>query len=180
MPTEAELKDLFSNFSIFGVGYLDNIYFEDLEHLENLNFPCPNARNADHLNLDHYSKSIQNCLANINQQIEQSILAHFFGDIKSNGYFFWDGSDQASQNWHNDFKTKTHHNCNFLLYLNDLNREDGGQLEVRGPLETKTIFPRKYRLVWLNQLHQFQHRVHNTPKTRRVIEFKYNLKGWGL
>lgn len=89
----------------------------------------------------------------------------------------WRGIDEKTDVWHTDHIEGS--NLAFLMYLTDMDKYTGGGIQIKrhGLSEYKTIYPKKYDIVVLNQTEEFRHRVINLKKpiNRDVANIEFNI-----
>jgi hypothetical protein len=89
----------------------------------------------------------------------------------------WRGVDGGTDTWHNDLVEGS--NTAFLLYLTTMTRETGGAIQFRtvGSTTVRTIYPKKYDVVVMDQSEMLQHRVIPLKKSinRDVAHFEFNI-----
>lgn len=95
-------------------------------------------------------------------------------------YHCWNGTEQTSCHWHNDFCEGA--NIMFLLYFTDMNMDAGGEIMFRNISQNNRItafhLPQKYDVVVGSQDEQFEHRVEHfrDPDMHRItMNFGFNV-----
>lgn len=142
----------------------------DLEAYANANFVDCNLQEEE-LWLD---KNILHDLKKLHTYFAETYISQIFSEYKLTDCAMWSGVDEGSSQWHNDYLDRDAlFNSNILVYMDDCTKENGNNIQVRGPGFSKTLYPKKGDFVWLNQKTIFQHRATHTMGTRRVLSFEY-------
>lgn len=114
-------------------------------------------------------------LKEVQQKIAEQHLKKIFTSYIPANVGMWDGVDSGSQKWHNDRNEGKGVDCNFLLYFDDMKKETGGALHVKGKLSEEVIYPKRDMLIWLNQSEKFLHKADKSLKQRRLASFEFVL-----
>jgi len=86
----------------------------------------------------------------------------------------WEGVDEFSAQWHNDWEDGDKFNSNMLVYLDDTHEHKNG-IEIRGPNVYHQLYPNASQLIWLNQKKIFEHKATHNKGRRRVLSFEYMI-----
>ena len=89
----------------------------------------------------------------------------------------WRGVDKGTDEWHNDMPDGS--NIAFLMYLSDMDESTGGGLQFRQQHVSgvKTVYPKKYDIIVLDQDLKFTHRVLPLikPINRDIANIEFNI-----
>jgi len=100
-------------------------------------------------------------------------------------YHLWNGTEQTSCHWHNDFCEGA--NIMFLLYFTDMDKTSGGEIMFRNTEQNNRItcfhLPQKYDVLIGSQDEKFEHRVEHfrDPSVQRItmnFGFKVDNSPW--
>lgn len=155
--------------NFFTKGYYTGQITNDLNFFNNYEFVDCNY--SEKLNIE---PEVQRYLNELHSFFSENLIAKVFSSftIKSNG--MWNGVDEGSSKWHNDFEDGDPFNSNILLYLDD-NFKSGNYLQVTDQNEVYTIYPKINEFVWLNQAKCFKHRAHHKSGIRRLLSFEFYI-----
>ncbi len=112
-------------------------------------------------------------LEKVQDYLLDNYLKLHFKDIKPHSFGLWKGIDQNSHNWHNDYLKSKKFNLTCLFYLDDMDKDSGGSLQVRSLDTFCEVYPKPEMLVLLNQSKNFEHRVVATSQERRLLSFDF-------
>jgi hypothetical protein len=104
--------------------------------------------------------------------LDNYLKSHFY-NVQPHSFGLWKGIDQNSHNWHNDYLKHKKFNITCLYYLDDMDNNTGGSLQVRSLNSFSEIYPKEEMLVILNQSKTFEHRVVATSHIRRLLSFDF-------
>lgn len=113
-----------------------------------------------------------NVLTEIYQLIEDRYIRHMFDRYELLEMSMWEGVDELSRTWHNDYIKGKTFNSNILVYLDEGNEENGNFIEVKNQEEEFKIYHKAGDFVWLNQKHIFRHKATHTSGQRRLISYE--------
>jgi hypothetical protein len=118
----------------------------------------------------------ENSLKFLQDQIAINIISKVFTSFEYKNFGMWEGVDDGSSEWHNDWEDGKNMNTNVLVYLDDAKKHNNS-IEVRDKNSKNVILPMAGDFVWLNQGKGFQHRARHNGGRRRVLSFEYFVEG---
>lgn len=163
----SELKGI-ESFFLYGY-YLDEYSDIDFSYFKELEFKDCNISIEEQFVDEKHLNELQT----LQSLLGKKYIEKVFTNYQLRSYGMWDGVDEGSSRWHNDFLDGDSFNSNILVYLDDNNEKNGNSIEVRGPQFSHKLYPKNGQLLWLNQKKIFQHRATHTSGRRRILSFEY-------
>lgn len=159
------------NFFTFGFVH-DTIPYDVVKHFENDIFIDCNSPEAE----DYEPPAeTQKKLDALHLRLGNWILAPVFRDYDFKGNGLWNGVDDKSSRWHNDFEYSDGFNSNILVYMED-NEPYGNNISVTDGDAVFTIYPKRNEFVWLNQSNKaYRHKAHHAAGPRRLLSFEFMI-----
>lgn len=166
-PIMSELPGI-ENFFLHGY-YLDENLGMDFSDYKSMNFKDCNDKDED----SWLDKRYLSDLKKIQEFFADRYISSIFTNYELKDCGMWEGVDDGSSKWHNDYLDGDTFNSNILVYLDDNTIENGNSIEVRGPGFTHKLYPKANQLIWLNQKRIFEHRATHSSGRRRILSFEY-------
>lgn len=158
----------FNNF--FSYGYvIDREPNVDFSIFKKMNFKNCNEVEENFWLDENYLEELKKLQVFFSEKYVSKIFSTF--ELKDCG--MWEGVDEGSSKWHNDYLDGDKFNSNMLVYLDDNTPENGNSIEVRGPNFSHILYPKENELIWLNQKKIFEHKATHKSGRRRVLSFEY-------
>jgi len=137
-------------------------------------FKSMNFKNCNEVNEDFWlDKNYLQELKKIQSILSVEYISKIFNKFEMKECGMWEGVDEGSSKWHNDYLDGDKFNSNILVYLDDNTEKNGNSIEVRGPNFSHILYPKENQLIWLNQKKIFQHKATHKTGRRRVLSFEY-------
>mgnify|MGYP000706872679 CR=1 FL=1 len=155
-------------------GYIHGKFFESIDEFYNFDFP--NCEDPNIGETDSTPKEAASSLGYLQEQIAQKLIYKIFPDFEHRNYGMWEGVDEGSATWHNDWEDGKNMNTNVLVYLDNAG-EHNNSIQVRNKNDEFIILPKAGDFVWLNQSKGFQHKASHNDGRRRVLSFEYFANG---
>jgi hypothetical protein len=159
----------------FVKGFVTGKFFTDISKFSKYKFSDANDPNVGEE--DSIPKEASSDLLELQLLIGQEYINKLFGrnyTLKNKG--MWEGVDEGSSEWHNDWEDGKNMNTNLLVYLDDTT-EHSNSIQVKNGFDEYVILPKAGDFVWLNQGKGFQHKASHNGGRRRVLSFEYFTDG---
>jgi len=155
--------------------YLDENPGIDFSKFKELDFVDCNSQEAETETLipEWVDKSFKEELERLHKFFAEKYISKAFKNYELRDCGMWEGVDEFSATWHNDWEDGDKFNSNILVYLDDNTEENGNGIEIRGPHFYHQLRPKENQLLWLNQKKIFQHKATHKSGRRRVLSFEY-------
>lgn len=117
-----------------------------------------------------------NCKQHLNiihKYLAENYVSKIFKNFEIKENDIWNGVDEGSRRWHNDYEDGDPFNVTFLIYLDDNTPENGNFIGVRGPGVENILYPKRGEFIWLNQKKIFQHIAKHSSGKRRLLGFEF-------
>ena len=124
--------------------------------------------------IDERARSV---LKEIYKLIEERYIKRMFDLYELLEMSMWEGVDELSRAWHNDYIKGKTFNSNILVYLDEGNEENGNFIEVKNQEEEFKVYHKVGDFVWLNQKDIFMHKATHTTGKRRLISYELMIPG---
>ena len=156
----------------FTKGFVTGKFFKDTSKF--LEHKFPNCNQPGLIGeTDGVSEQAKSDLLELHLLIGQEYISKIFERnyiLKNTA--LWEGVDEHSAEWHNDFEDGKNMNTNLLVYLDDTT-ENANSIQVRDKNTEYVILPKEGDFVWLNQGKGFQHKASHNGGRRRVLSFEF-------
>ena len=159
----------------FVKGFVTGKFFTDTSKF--LNYKFSNAEDPNVGENDSLPKEASSDLQELHLLIGHEYLNKLFDSdyiLKNKG--MWEGVDEGSSTWHNDWEDGKNMNTNVLVYLDDTT-EHSNSIQVKNGFNEYVILPKAGDFVWLNQGKGFKHKASHNGGRRRVLSFEYFTDG---
>ena len=113
-------------------------------------------------------------LKKLQQFFADNLIKLLFDEFEVVDIGMWEGVDDGTSDWHNDWQDGDNFSSNILIYLDDNTEENGNSLKVRSHgTNEQTLYPKRGEFIWLNQKSCFEHKATFTSGIRRVLSLEY-------
>ena len=157
----------------FVKGYVTGEFFEDVRSYRECYFPDCNDPNIGE-DIQFVDTTTDADLDRLHRLVGEKIVGQIFANYKLQGKGMWEGVDQGSCVWHNDFVDGMNMNTNILVYIDDTSTHDNS-IEFKNHNEHYKVLPRENDFVWINQSTHFFHRATHNSGRRRVLSFEFYI-----
>lgn len=161
------------NYSFFANGYLhghlsevSNYNFDQFTFVDCFNYDKESDKSPI---VDIRAKDI---LMEIYRLLEDRYIKQMFDRYQLLEMSMWQGVDDLSRTWHNDYIKGKTFNSNILVYLDEGNEINGNFIEVKNQIEEFKIYHKAGDFVWLNQKENFRHKATHNSGQRRLISYE--------
>ena len=163
--------------SFFLNGYVTGKFFEDISAYQECYFPNCNDPNIGE-DIQFVDTTTSADLDRLHKLVGEKIVSKIFEKYKLQGKGMWEGVDQGSSVWHNDFIDGKNMNTNILVYI-DSTKEQDNSIEIKDTtIDTyNKLLPEQNDFVWLNQSLNFRHKATHNGGRRRVLSFEFLVDG---
>jgi len=147
----------------------------DVSKFDHYDFPDCTDTNENIFNAQISLKKTmcQQQLKEIHQYLSDNYVSKIFKNFEMKEFDIWNGVDEGSIKWHNDYEDGDPFNSTFLIYLDDNTPENGNFIAIRSPDCENILYPKRGDFVWLNQKKIFQHKAKHQSGKRRLLGFEF-------
>ena len=161
----------YNNF--FLKGFMHGRFFEPIDDFYNFTFPDCTRHTPENI-----TQPAKEQLEILHAVVGERLISYLFKHYELRDCGMWEGVDDYSKIWHNDFEGDKKMNTNVLVYLDDA-APYANTIEVKSNETEYTIIPDKGDFVWLNQTKNiYQHRATHNGGRRRILSFEYFIDGF--
>lgn len=114
-------------------------------------------------------------LKNLQLIFAERLIKKLFDEFDSVDVGMWEGVDEGTSDWHNDWQDGDNFSSNVLIYLDDNNKENGNSIQVRSHENEIILYPKRGEFIWLNQKSCFEHKATYASGVRRVLSLEYMI-----
>lgn len=160
----------------FVKGFVTGKFFKDISKFKQYDFP--NCNNPDLIGeTDGVPKEANSDLLELHLLIGQEYISKLFDrNYILKNCAMWEGVDEGSIDWHNDWQNGKNMNTNLLVYLDDTT-EHLNSIQVRNKVDEYVVLPKEGDFVLLNQGLGFEHKATHNGGRRRVLSFEFFIHG---
>lgn len=159
--------------NFLSIGYfLDETPNIDLSDFYGIDIKNCNSINEKFWIGENYEKKLEE----ISIHLSKKYIEKIFKNYKRLECGLWEGVDEGSSKWHNDWIDGDGFNSNILIYLDDNTTENGNSVEIRGLDFHHVLYPKSGQLLWLNQKPIFEHKATHTSGQRRLLSFEFLIE----
>jgi len=152
----------------FTKGFITGKFSEPLDEFYRFNFPDCNAEVIEEIQTE-----AKDLLDKLHVLVGERMISSLFPKYELRDCAIWEGVDDYSKLWHNDYVGGSNMNTSILVYLDDT-AASSNIIEVKNENTQYTIIPNAGDFVWLNQTKPiFQHKATHNSGRRRVLSFEY-------
>jgi len=112
-------------------------------------------------------------LKELQQFFAEHLIKILFDEFELVDIGMWEGVDDGTSDWHNDWQDGDNFSSNILIYLDDNTKENGNNIQVRSHGNEIGLYPKRGEFIWLNQKSCFEHKATYTSGVRRVLSLEY-------
>ena len=158
----------------FTKGFVTGQFKENIEEFYDFDFPnCEDPNIGEEAGVPEKAEA---SLGYLQEYIAKELIGQIFPVFEYRNFGMWEGVDEGSSTWHNDWEDGKNMNTNVLVYLDDT-AQYSNSIQVRNKNEEYVILPKNGHFVWLNQSKGFEHKASHNGGRRRVLSFEYFVDG---
>ena len=159
---------------LFTKGFIVGKFPENIDEFYNYDFPnCEDPNIGEDAGVP---KEAEASLKKLQQYIGENFISNIFPKFEYRNIGMWEGVDEGSSEWHNDWEDGKNMNTNVLVYLDDTS-EHANSIQVRDRHLEYVVFPKAGDFVWLNQGKAYEHKASHNGGRRRVLSFEFFVEG---